>query len=852
MVYVPPVRVIGPKGPEDSQFVIVGEAPGVQEIKAGIPFVGPSGSVLDYALSQIPKESYPEPYITTAFKSLITVEKSPKFISELAMKVRPALLEEIGKHPRRVIIACGSLALQALLGDTSLKITKARGRIYPSELASVGIVASVHPAFLLRGSGSLRQFLSDILQGIHIAQGHEPKEWVPPSWSVVRSEEELLEHINYLKEHPQLVAGDIETSGFSFFRNQILSMGYTWDGNHIHLVNGYKTDAGNPDFTFSNDGKVFRGGFPNLIPKFGPMFDIPGVKWGWHNGKFDCKFFRHLGMNARVDEDSMLQSYSLDEQRGIHDLETVSADWLNSPNWKGVLDQYLPNKKTSYDAIPWPILFRYQAYDIANTYRLIMLMHELQEADPIAHKQYYRSLIPASEYLMRIELKGLLVDQARVTENLKYYEDMDKPLIAKIHEIAEEAVPGGHAAKIWTDKVHNSPTQLADLIFDRLKVPYKDPRAPKIRGTDDGILEKLRPDPIIVTLRQHRKVAKGSGTYVKPYTEDPVDGCIEPDGRIHTTYLIHGSATGRLASRDPNLQNIPRDPKIRGQLIAPPGRMFIEPDLNQAELRSLAILSGDPELCRIYNEATISLHEKVRGEIFGQPEDWSPQEINRYLDKFFLTPETRYDAVTKEDRIVAEQKMKAKNVNFGIIYGITEAGLAEQTGEQPYECKHWLEVWAQTFPVAWNFIKSCRLAPLHNQNLVTVFGYRKRFKVVSPENLISTQNESANMPHQSTASVITMHGGIRTYERLEAMDAYYVNTVHDSLLIEAPEDPDIAYQITKMVCNELTQVPRDWGLTAIPFVADAKWGNRWGSLGSPKKYAASKGWDYAALEAKYA
>lgn len=840
MTYKPEVRVVGPRGTTDSGFVIVGEAPGIQEIKKGEPFIGPSGTVLEHALTQVPKDSYPDPYITNAYKSLITGEKTPAFLAELAMKVRPALLEEIGKHPRRVILACGAVALMALTGDTSLKITRVRGKIFPTPLASVGIVATVHPAYLLRGNGSLRQFLGDILHAIHIARGNEPREWIPPTWSVVKSEEELAEHINYLSENPQLVAGDTETSGFSFLRNQILSMGYSWDGNHVHLVNGVKTDAG-------------IAGLPNLIPKFGPMFDIPGVKWGWHNGKFDIKFFRQLGQNAQVDEDSMLQSYALDEQRGIHDLETVAGDWLNSPNWKGVLDKYLPNRKTSYDAIPWQTLFQYQAYDIANTYRLIRFMQELLAADKVAHKQYYRTLIPASAYLAEIEMRGLLVDQKRVSENFVYYEQQDAPHIKAIHQIAEETVPGGHAAQIWTDKLHNSPKQLTELIFDRLQIPYMNPKAMKIRGTGDEILEKLRPDPLIVALRQHRKISKALGTYVKPYTEDPDDGCIQPDGRIHATYLIHGTATGRLAARDPNLQNVPRDPQIRGQLIAPPGRMFVEPDLNQAELRSLAILSGDPELCRIYREATTSLHERVRAQIFGMPDDWSPQEIQRYLDKFFLTPETRYDPTTKEDRIVAEQKMKAKNVNFGIIYGITESGLAEQTGEHPSECKHWLEVWAKTFPVAWAFIQACRSAPLYQKNLVTTFGYRKRFRIVTPETLISQQNESANMPHQSTASVITMHGGIETYKMLaREFDAHYVNTVHDSLLLEVPRDPDIAYRVTKIVIDTLEEVPRKWGLTQIPFVADAKWGERWGSLGSPKKYAKTAGWDYEALEAKYA
>lgn len=829
------VKTVGPRGPEDSPFVIVGEAPGSQEIKHMLPFVGPSGQVLQYALDQLPKDYYPEPYITNTYKSLITKTKDPAYLTELAMNCRPALLEEIGKHKRRIIIACGSVALQALTGNASLKITQVRGKIFPSELADVGVIASVHPAFLLRGNGSLRQFKSDILHAMHIAMGGEPRPWKAPSWSIVQSREELEEHISFLqgREPGEDIYGDCETTGFSPITKKILSQGHTWDGNHVHIVNGHKTDA-------------LAAGIPNLLPHYRGMYQNQ-ARWGWHNGKFDCKFMHAADMpEARVDEDSMLQSYALDEQRGMHDLETVSGDWLNSPNWKKALDEYLPKRNSSYDLVPYMKLFEYQAYDIGNGFRLVKMLRELIHADPVSKKQYYRSLLPASPYLMSIEKRGIYVDQERVASNLGYMAQQDAPFVAQIHEIAEAVVPGGHAASIWTDKLHNSPKQLAELMFDRMQLKAANPRVRIVRSTDDDTLEKLQQVPIVVALRNHRKIAKALGTYVKPFTQDPEDGCIEPDGRVHTTYLIHGTATGRLSSRGPNLQNIPRDPIIRGQLIAPPGRMFIEPDLNQAELRSLAILSGDPALCKIYIDGTESLHEKVRREMYGNASDWSDSELQKYMTRWYLTPETRYDPETKEDRILAEQKMRAKNVNFGIVYGITAQGLAEQTGDSVREAQIMLDTWAKTFPVAWEFIKTCRRAPLYGKNLVTVFGYRKRFQIVTPETLAAIQNESANMPHQSTANSITMHAGMRTYEKLEEYDAFYCNTVHDSLLIEAPLDYTIATTISDLVCNEMQQVPKDWGLTEIPFVSDAKWGLRWGSQTSPKKFAMAQGWLEAA------
>lgn len=832
MLGIEPITV-GSRGPEDSPFVIVGEAPGKEEIKALLPFVGPSGIVLNAALDQIPKGAYPEPYITNTFKSLITFEKDPARLSELALQCRPALLEEIGKHPRKVILALGSVALQALTGDTSVKITQVRGSIFASPLAEQGIVAAVHPAYLLRGNGSLRQYKIDVAYAIRLAQGHPPHPWEEPTWSIVKDRDELMSHVDILKSLPQgsLVAGDVETSGFSPRMNRILNMGHTWDGKHVHIVSGLKTDA-------------LQAGHKNLIPHYGAMFEPDNIEWGWHNGKFDVKFFHALNqMKARVNHDSMLQSYALDETRGIHDLETVAGDWLYSPNWKGTLDKYKKSKQ-SYDVIPWPVLYKYAAFDIANTFRLIKLLGQMIDDDKVAHKQYYRSLIPASEYLTDIESNGLPVDPIRVDENYGKLWSEAEPLIRQMREYAETVRPGH-----YTDKLCNSPTQLAQLIFDDLKL--KPARGPNIRSTQDDILDKLSPHQFLTLLRKYRKIQKALSTYVIPYlAREVAEGAetsksnVEDDGKVHTTFLIHGTATGRLSSRNPNLQNIPRDPAIRGQFLARPGRMFIEPDLNQAELRSLALLSGDKVLGGIYREGKESLHEVTRRAIFGMPSDWSHVEVDQYLLKFNMTPETRY--ASGEDGIVAEQKMKAKNVNFGIIYGITEAGLSDQTGELPQECKHWLEVWAKTYPEAWHFIQMCRNASLRQQNIVTAFGYRKRFEIVTPQTATSIQNESANFPHQSTASLITTHGGIRTYRKLKEMDCYYINTVHDSLLIDAPLDYSIAKEATDLVCSELEQVPKDWGLTGVPFVADAKWGTRWGVLGKPEKFAKQQGWLEAA------
>lgn len=880
-------RVCGPKGPEDSPFVIVGEAPGKEELIEGVPFIGPSGQVLNDALGahfgrktvtktySRPSElhpgklvtwqkdvevvdrhtlifpgDYPEPYfLNTLDIPMFGQDKTPALMTQLAMEARPALLEKIRKHPRKIILALGAVAAQALLDMPGLKITKNRGMLFASDLAEVGILASIHPAFLLRGGGSWRQFKADVTYAIELAQGKTTRRWTPPTFSYVRNLNELLHHAQIIRSLPKgrvnFVAFDKETEDFQPMQGDILNLGYTWTGNHVYILCGKKYDA-------------IQAGLWNGMKFANVIFEAckeSGARQTWHNGKFDCRWAHYHNMpDAQVDEDTMLMSYALDEQRGVHDLETVAHDWVYSPDWKNELDQH-KKKKQSYQVIPYQVLFKYAAYDIANTYRLAPILRREINLDPVAKKQYERSLIPASAFLLDLEKRGIAADIDQILKNQARMEAEAAPHMHIMREWADKIGLEQHNDKnYYTEKFLNSPKQLCELIFDDLGIKNADGTLPP-RSTGKDIVEKLADHPFLQALRKYRKIHKGLSTYVKNLMPDPDNEedqyDVQPDGRVHATYLIHGTATGRLSSRGPNMQNIPRDPELRGQFIAPPGRMFIEADLNQAEIRSLAILSRDPDLCKVYTQKGLGLHDKVRIDIFGAEKDWDKPTYHRYLDKWHLTPETRFvrDPNTGkviEDQLIHEMKMRAKNVNFGIIYGITNIGLAEQIEDTPAEAQTYLDTWARSFPVAWEFIQNCRMAPIRGQNLVTVFGYRKRFRVVTPDNAIAIQNEAANFPHQNTAALITTQAGIRTYELLRQYDTFFVNTVHDSQLLEAPLDYEIAKKVTAIITGEMEQVPRDWGLTHIPFKSDAKWGTRWGHLGDMDDFAISQGWKEAA------
>lgn len=273
---------------------------------------------------------------------------------------------------------------------------------------------------------------------------------------------------------------------------------------------------------------------------------------------------------------------------------------------------------------------------------------------------------------------------------------------------------------------------------------------------------------------------------------------------------------------------MPRNPRIRGQYVARPGRRFLEPDLNQAELRALACFSLDPTLCHIYETAGMSLHDELRADIWGYPKDWSASDVQKFLVKFGLKPE-------EEDRIVEEQKMRAKAVNFGIVYGREAFSIAEEFQIDPKEAQVWINAWFKKFPKAKEFLDQCRAVPEKGQVIVNNFGFKRRFGVVGIERLKGMQNEASNFPCQSCASHITLHSAIETAELLaDQYDTYACNLVHDSILLDCPDDDSIVADVARIVLAKMEEVPTKWGFNRIPFVAEAKMGFRWGELSKYK------------------
>lgn len=789
---------VGSRGPIDSPFVIVGESPGPDELAKGYPFVGPSGELLEDALKDAGLlDSGIEPYITNALQCLPR-DKTQPVMGPAVSCCQNRLYEELSAHPRKVILALGAAASWSLTNNFGMKITQDRGRLYKHPLAEIGVVTAVHPAFLFRNGSSYLLWKKDVQYAVDLFLGRanpDPDRWDPPVWSVVSNRSEY-EHLVGKMANAEYITGDIETGGHDEYgtsygldwqRGHILSLGITSD-----IDGGRKVDIIPGELLWEAEDLTRR------------LLETAGPRWVWQNGKFDVKFFRHEGVHARVDEDTLLLSYAMNENKG-HDLDTIAWDQIKAPKHKDAVDNWFAQQgiardKRDYAMLPKDtLLYPYQAYDISKTHQAFVVMRQKVREDAKLERVYTEILIPGSEFLTGVEMAGLTLDPERIHENMTVLQQRLEEVDEKIQVYARRHI--GAEINIA------SPVQLKTLLYTKMGL------GPIGSSTDEDSLVKIQrkhDHPIAGYLLTWRKIAKQRNTYVKPALDRWAPkssgskklhfkrGWAGTDGRVHCDFGLHKTTTGRLGSSDPNMQNIPRDPQIRGQFVAAPGKVLIECDLNQAELRVLALMSGDPTLLEIYIRNEVSIHHVTSVAMFGESYD-------------------------------DDQKMRAKAVNFGIVYGREAPSLAEEFDISVKEASEYIRIWLERYPVARDFLKKIRQYPHDQRIMVNAFGRKKRWGLVAWDNWHALENEAANWPMQSTAHDITLKSGIIVQPVLKKQwNIDIVNEIHDALYLEADDDPEIYIPAVKYVKGVMQQVPKDYGLTRVPFLAEAKMGTRWG------------------------
>lgn len=608
-----------------------------------------------------------------------------------------------------------------------------------------------------------------------------------------------------------LIACDIETRRVEWEDNLLLSIGFAYGPDHCLAIQNIPIrGAKHEGTTWEHDDEV--------IDVLNWVFGQPDIKYIWHNGKFDCGRLKYLvGVDAHVDHDTMLQHFCcINEKQGTHGLKDLGQLYLQAPAWDDELDKIkrdwcklhkVPLRDFMYDSIPTSILIPYMQRDCIATYRLHHVFNKLTRP---GSEFIYGQLCRASTAYGDIELAGQQIDVDYLEE---LEADLDKLVVQSQKRL--DAVSG----KYWNPLLYaaatgakvkpnmefspKSPKQLKWMLGEVMGHPVPSTDATTMQTLMDEIDsmgEAADPDAkeFMESILDVRKYSKYLETYVLGIRD-----VLCRDGRVRCTFNLHGTETGRLSSSSPNMQNIPRNKMIKNLIVASPGKVLLQLDYSQAELRVLAMLSGDPALIDIYVSGK-DLHDAVADMMFG-PDGHKDKELRNL----------------------------AKTINFGIAYGRGPGSIATKFGKSMAEARDIIDKWFKPMPKVKEYINNRRRMATRGEPCVTIFG-RERHFVITDEELNHIQNEYINTPIQGTASDFTMLSLLNIYDYLQENwqgKARLTTTVHDSIIMEVDDDPTVIAEIANDCVNIMANTPLEYVPDCpVPFVADAEIGYKWGEM----------------------
>jgi uracil-DNA glycosylase family 4 len=780
-------------GPKTAKTAIVGEAPGAYEARRGEPFIGESGQLLNNILRhhKIPRKE--------VFLSNACLCRQPDGATPTAPALRacrPRLLAELEACGCETVVALGNSAAQSIL-DTKVGITKLRvgsGRPSP-DLPNLRVISTFHPAAALRQPDFFPSIASDFGKIFGTTST-----WYEPKWRAFDEPEIALQALSELRRLPgRRVVIDIEAGiekDVSFDhpnRHTLLCIGIGYQRGKVVVIGE----------TALKDQRVREALTLYLL-----THDLVA-----QNGKFDLKGLRpHLKADFVLWCDTLLKHYCIDERQGVHSLEYMGIELVGAPNWKGMLDQYR-KKGESYAVIPRHILYQYNAYDVHVTDLVDEVLDSTLGKRPELQK-LHQFLCRASDQLKFIELNGLGVD-------LAYNHELAVGYQASL-AILRERIAGTIPFDAWRDQWAllfparanklqqfnpNSPKQVQGVVegIFGYKLPMKLNQQKEYRKTTDaealeGLLALALETPAEEFFRrmlEHRKEAKLYGTYVKGIRRRIYRG------RVFPTFLLHGTTTGRLSCRNPNLQNIPRASIMRRQFVpVSPENVFVEGDFGQNELRVLCWLAQDEFLRDIFNDPTRDLFDEFRPRLYGDTSG---------LDK----------AALKELRI------RIKAYVYGLSYGREAKSISIEFGIPLSEAERGMKLFFNVIPDVVKFRELTRNKVLNGHDLVTPYGRHRRFWLITKSNKKDVMNEALAFLPQSIASDICLDAFTHLRPELKGI-GYIRNIVHDSMLGECHESKveEMKALMRKHMLEAARRVVGDY----VRFQVDFGVGRSWGEL----------------------
>lgn len=476
--------------------------------------------------------------------------------------------------------------------------------------------------------------------------------------------------------------------------------------------------------------------------------------------------------------DTALAAYLLDATAGSYDLQRLFVAYYNEELPRPVHLEPDAFSMLGDRAAAAAALLSYTAAVAALRETLAPKLREL-ELEPL----YYDVELPLCAVLARMEQRGFLIDRAALAQ-------FGETLQTSITQLEQQI----YAAAGAPFNI-NSPKQLGKVLFEDMQLPHGK-KTKTGWSTNADVLDKLRSVPIVADVLQYRQYAKLKSTYA-----DGLLKAVSPDGRIRTSFQMTVTATGRLSSTEPNLQNIPTRTELGSQMrrmfVAAPGNVLVDADYSQIELRLLAHISGDEAMCRAFRSGE-DFHTLTAARVFHvEPQDVTP-----------------------------EMRRRAKAVNFGVVYGISPFSLSQDIGVTVAEAKEYMERYFQTYTGVRAYMDRI-VEQARADGYVETLMHRRR---ALPELKSSNHNLRAfgervalNMPIQGTAADLMKLAMVRVERRLadEGLAAQLIMQVHDELIVECPEDE--AARVQALLEEEMSGVMT----LAVPLPAEAHCGKNW-------------------------
>lgn len=587
-----------------------------------------------------------------------------------------------------------------------------------------------------------------------------------------------------------IVAFDTETNSLDPMQAELVGFSLaSHPGRAAYVPLGHKQGVGD----------MFGGGLvENQIPlrealaALKPLLEDRSVLKIAQNLKYDLVVMNRYGIDVVSYDDTMLISYVLDAgQNGGHGMDALSERWLGHKPiaYKDVAGT--GKNAITFDMVDLEKATAYAGEDADVTLRLWQVLKPRLVADGLVsvYERLERPLVPV---LARMEQRGISVD---------------RQILSRLSgDLAQGAAALEDEIYMLADERFNiaSPKQLGDILFGKMNLPGGSKTKTGQWSTSAQVLEDLAAEghELPRKIVDWRQLTKLKSTYT-----DALPGFINPETkRVHTSYSLAATTTGRLSSSDPNLQNIPvrtaEGRKIRTAFVSEPGNLLISADYSQIELRVLAHVADIPQLRQAFEDG-IDIHAMTASEMFGVPVEGMPGEVRR----------------------------RAKAINFGIIYGISAFGLANQLSIPREEAGSYIKKYFERFPGIRDYMEATKATARENGYVETIFGRRAHYpEIRSPNASIRAFNERAaiNAPIQGSAADIIRRAMLRMENALEKAELSSVRMllqVHDELIFEAPEN--LVEKAIPVICDVMENAAMPALSMKVPLHVDARAAKNW-------------------------